>query len=64
MVDFPVGEMDRVGEEFDGRFGIYVEELNSGATYGYCDNERFPTASVCKVTEATARVKNTCRPLQ
>ena len=23
--------MDRVGEEFDGRFGIYVEELNSGA---------------------------------
>ena len=42
--------MDRVGEEFDGRFGIYVEELNSGATYGYCDNERFPTASVCKVT--------------
>jgi len=50
MADFPVAEMDRVGEEFDGRFGIYVEELNSGATYGYCDNERFPTASVCKVT--------------
>jgi len=50
MAVFPVAEMDRVGEEFDGRFGIYVEELNSGATYGYCDNERFPTASVCKVT--------------
>ena len=50
MADFPAAEMDRVGEEFDGRFGIYVEELNSGATYGYCDNERFPTASVCKVT--------------
>ena len=47
---FPAAEMDRVGEEFDGRFGIYVEDLNSGATYGYCDNERFPTASVCKVT--------------
>ena len=42
--------MDRVGEEFDGRFGIYVEELNSGVRYGYSDNERFPTASVCKVT--------------
>ena len=33
------------GEAFDGRFGIYVEELNSGASYGYCDNERFPPAS-------------------
>ena len=30
MADFPAAEMDRVGEEFDGRFGIYVEELNSG----------------------------------
>ena len=50
MADFPAAEMDRVGEEFDGRFGIYVEELNSGVRYGYCDNERFPTASVCKVT--------------
>ena len=24
--EFPTAEMDRVGEEFDGRFGIYVEE--------------------------------------
>ena len=50
MVDFPAAALDRVGEAFDGRFGIYVEELNSGLSYGYCDNERFPTASVCKVT--------------
>lgn len=47
---FPTAEIDRVGEEFDGRFGIYVEDLNSGTSYGYCDNERLPTASVCKVT--------------
>ena len=46
---FPTAEIDRVGEEFDGRFGIYVEDLNSGTSYGYCDNERLPTASVCKV---------------
>ena len=45
MVDFPAAALDRVGEAFDGRFGIYVEELNSGASYGYCDNERFPPAS-------------------
>ena len=50
MVDFPAAALDRVGEAFDGRFGIYVEELNSGLSYGYCDNERFPAASVCKVT--------------
>ncbi len=48
--EFPKAEMDRVGEEFDGRFGIHVEELNSGAVYGYHDDERFPTASVCKVS--------------
>ena len=47
---FPIPEMDRVGEEFDGRFGIYVEELNSGAVYACCADERFPTASVCKVS--------------
>ncbi len=47
---FPKAEMDRVGEEFDGRFGIHVEELDSGAVYAYHDSERFPTASVCKVT--------------
>ena len=47
---FPKAEMDRVGEEFDGRFGIYVEDLNSGAAYGYHEDERFPTASVCKVS--------------
>ena len=50
MGDFPKAEMDRVGEEFDGQFGIYVEELNSGAVYAYHENDRFPTASVCKVT--------------
>ena len=49
MVDFPAAAMDRVGEGANGRFGFYIEELNS-ATYRYCDNERFPTASVCKVT--------------
>ena len=47
---FPKAEMDGVGEEFDGRFGIHVEDLNSGAVYGYCEDERFPTASVCKVS--------------
>ncbi len=47
---FPVTAMDRVGAEFDGRFGIYVEELNSGAVYACNENERFPTASVCKVS--------------
>ena len=39
MVDFPAAALDRVGEAFDGRFGIYVEELNSGLSFGYCDNE-------------------------
>ena len=46
---FPEAEMDRVAGEFDGRFGIYVEELNSGMVYQYNERERFPTASVCKV---------------
>ncbi len=47
---FPTAEMDEVGARFDGRFGICVEDLSSGANYTSCGHVRFPTASVCKIS--------------
>ncbi len=49
MANLPIRAMDRLAAEFDGRMGFYVEDLNSGVAHGYCADERFPTASVCKV---------------
>ena len=49
MADLPIRAMDRLAAEFDGRMGFYVEDINSSLTHGYCADERFPTASVCKV---------------
>ena len=49
MADLPTRAMDRLAGEFGGRMGFYVEDLNSGGAHGYCADERFPTASVCKV---------------
>lgn len=49
MTDLPQSELDALGEAFEGRFGIHVEELSSGATAAVHADERYPTASVCKV---------------
>ena len=46
---WPAAEMDRVSEEFDGRMGFYVEDLHTGQTHGCYAEQRFPTASVCKI---------------
>jgi beta-lactamase class A len=49
MAIFPVQEMDNIAAQFDGRMGFYIEDLHSGAMHQYRAEERFPTASVCKV---------------
>ena len=49
MADLPTRAMDRLAGEFGGRMGFYVEDLDSRVAHGYCADERFPTASVCKV---------------
>ena len=46
---WPVVEMDRVVDDFDGRMGFAVEDLGTGQTYGCNAEQRFPTASVCKI---------------
>ena len=46
---FPIDEMERIAREFDGSFGFYVKDLVTGATHDYNANQRFPTASICKV---------------
>ncbi|MBM3935120.1 MAG: serine hydrolase [SAR202 cluster bacterium] len=46
---FPTKEMDKVASGFKGRMGFYIEDLKSGAVHMYNPDQRFPTASVCKV---------------
>ena len=47
---FPTAEMDRVAERFPGRMGFRFEDIATGAAHEYSAHERFPTASVCKIT--------------
>ena len=46
---FDTDKLDRIAADFHGRIGFYVEDLASGATCQYNKNQRFPTASVCKI---------------
>jgi beta-lactamase class A len=47
--EFPTQQLDALAAGFSGRIGFYVKDLATGATYGYCADELFPTASVFKV---------------
>ena len=46
----PREAIDRLAAGFDGRFGFYIEDLQSGVCHAGRADERFPTASVCKIT--------------
>ena len=46
---FPHAEMHRIAADFQGRLGFYVEDLTTGETGEYAADQRFPTASICKV---------------
>lgn len=50
MKKFPTAEMDAIAKNFDGRMGFYLEEVTTGETHEYAADQRYPTASVCKVT--------------
>ena len=47
---FPTTEMDTIAREFDGRMGFSFEDITTGETHQYAANQRYPTASVCKIT--------------
>lgn len=47
---FPRDNMNDIARDFDGRMGFYFEDLTSGKTHQYAAAERYPTASVCKIT--------------
>ena len=46
---FPTAACDRVAADFHGRIGFYIEDLTTGITHEHNADQRFPTASVCKV---------------
>ena len=46
---FPTDTMDRIALDFPGRIGFYVEDLTSGTTHQHNADQRFPTASICKL---------------
>ena len=47
---FPISEMDAIASEFDGRMGFFLEDITTGETHEYAAGQRYPTASVCKIT--------------
>ena len=47
---FPISEMDAIASEFDGRMGFFLEDITTGEKHEYAARQRYPTASVCKVT--------------
>lgn len=47
---FPIREMDSIAREFDGRMGFFLEDITTGETHEYASSQRYPTASVCKIT--------------
>ena len=46
---FPTAACDQIAADFRGRIGFYIEDLTTGITHEYNADQRFPTASVCKV---------------
>jgi beta-lactamase class A len=50
MQKFPAAEMDAVAQNFNGRMGFYLEDIATGESHQYAGDQRYPTASVCKVT--------------
>ncbi len=42
-------EMERIAADFDGGVGFYVKDLATGANHHSNADQRFPTASICKV---------------
>jgi beta-lactamase class A len=49
MTLVPQQELESLAATFDGRFGIYLEDLTTGAVAAVNADKRYPTASVCKV---------------
>ena len=47
---FPTSEMDTIAREFDGRMGFSFEDISTGEAHEYTASQRYPTASVCKIT--------------
>jgi beta-lactamase class A len=48
--ELPVGKLNKVAADFNGRMGFYIEDLNTGLIHQHNQKQRFPTASVCKIT--------------
>ena len=46
---FPRAAYDQIAADFCGRIGFYIEDLTTGITHEHNADQRFPTASVCKV---------------
>lgn len=46
---FPKVACDQIAAGFCGRIGFYIEDLTTGITHEHNADQRFPTASVCKV---------------
>ena len=46
---FPSAGLDQIVTDFRGHIGFYVEDLTTGITHEHNADQRFPTASVCKV---------------
>ena len=46
---FPAEILSRIVSEFRGRIGFYLEDLTTGESEHHNGDQRFPTASVCKI---------------
>ena len=46
---FPTAACDQIAADFRGHIGFYLEDLTTGITHEHNADQRFPTASVCKV---------------
>ncbi len=45
----PTAAYDQIAADFCGRIGFYIEDLTTGITHEHNADQRFPTASVCKI---------------
>lgn len=48
--ELPIDALNEVAASFNGRMGFYIEDLNSGLRHQHNEGQRFPTASVCKIS--------------
>lgn len=46
---FPTAACDKIAADFHGHLGFYIEDLTTGIAHEHNADQRFPTASVCKV---------------